>query len=360
MGIYLRKSINVGPLRFNLSKSGIGISTGFKGFRIGSGPRGNYVHMGRGGVQYRATLPPASHPAPKYSDSPDANPTIQLSTHAPLERIESADVSQIVDSSSQELLNELNEKWKRPLIWPWVAAASAIAYFGIPNEFPNWSSYVVFILGCIAIYYTYTKDLLNKTVVLFYEFEPDIEVAYTGLHDAAEQLASCAASWHIAAAGQVYDPKYHAGAGALVQRKKTSIKKAEPPFLKTNIETIQIGVGRQVLHFFPDRVLIFDKGRVGAINYQDLIIEVSPKQFIEEQGVPRDAKVVDRTWRYVNKKGGPDKRFKDNREIPVCLYDELQFSSHTGLNEVIQISKAGIGSDFANAVKILARLELNK
>lgn len=39
MGFYFRKSVNLGGLRFNLSKSGVGVSTGFKGFRIGSGPR---------------------------------------------------------------------------------------------------------------------------------------------------------------------------------------------------------------------------------------------------------------------------------------------------------------------------------
>jgi hypothetical protein len=28
MGFYLRKSVSVGPLRFNLSKSGVGVSAG--------------------------------------------------------------------------------------------------------------------------------------------------------------------------------------------------------------------------------------------------------------------------------------------------------------------------------------------
>lgn len=43
MGFYFRKSVRLGPLRFNLSKSGIGTSVGVKGFRLGAGPRGNYV-----------------------------------------------------------------------------------------------------------------------------------------------------------------------------------------------------------------------------------------------------------------------------------------------------------------------------
>lgn len=55
MGFYLRKSISAGPFRFNLSGSGLGLSVGVKGYRVGTGPRGNYVHMGRDGLYYRAS-----------------------------------------------------------------------------------------------------------------------------------------------------------------------------------------------------------------------------------------------------------------------------------------------------------------
>lgn len=48
MGLYLRISVRVGPLRFNLSKGGVGVSAGIKGFRIGTGPRGNYVYIRAG------------------------------------------------------------------------------------------------------------------------------------------------------------------------------------------------------------------------------------------------------------------------------------------------------------------------
>lgn len=41
MGLRLRKSIKLGKhTRLNLSKSGVGVSTGVKGFRVGVGPRG--------------------------------------------------------------------------------------------------------------------------------------------------------------------------------------------------------------------------------------------------------------------------------------------------------------------------------
>jgi len=53
MGFYLRKSFRAGPIRLNLSKSGLGISGGAKGARAGFGPRGAYVHGGRHGLYYR-------------------------------------------------------------------------------------------------------------------------------------------------------------------------------------------------------------------------------------------------------------------------------------------------------------------
>ena len=56
MGFYIRKALKVGPLRFKLSKSGVGVSAGVKGLRLGTGPRGNYVHMGRGGLYFRKSL----------------------------------------------------------------------------------------------------------------------------------------------------------------------------------------------------------------------------------------------------------------------------------------------------------------
>src|SRR3954466_7893289 len=115
MGFYVRKSVSVGPVRFNLSKSGIGVSTGIKGFRVGTGPRGNYVHMGVGGLYYRSTLP-STPPLPSLPQSREsAQRTV---SHAPLDHIGSADVSQMMDSSSAALLSELDQKSKRIRTWP--------------------------------------------------------------------------------------------------------------------------------------------------------------------------------------------------------------------------------------------------
>jgi hypothetical protein len=58
MGLSFRKSFKLGPLRLNLSKSGVGASVGVKGARVGVDAKGKgYVAGGRGGVYFRETLP---------------------------------------------------------------------------------------------------------------------------------------------------------------------------------------------------------------------------------------------------------------------------------------------------------------
>ena len=76
MGWYLRKSLRFGPLRFNLSKSGIGTSIGVKGLRVGTGPKGSYLHGGRDGLYFRERLgeTPAELPAEEEINVADAPP----------------------------------------------------------------------------------------------------------------------------------------------------------------------------------------------------------------------------------------------------------------------------------------------
>ena len=70
MGWFLRKAFRFGPLRFNLSKSGVGISAGVKGARVGVDARGKgYVAGGRGGLYFRKRLA-----SPGVATSPDELP----------------------------------------------------------------------------------------------------------------------------------------------------------------------------------------------------------------------------------------------------------------------------------------------
>jgi hypothetical protein len=56
MAFFIRKAFKAGPVRFNLSKGGIGVSAGVTGARIGINRRGAYVYGGRHGLYYREQL----------------------------------------------------------------------------------------------------------------------------------------------------------------------------------------------------------------------------------------------------------------------------------------------------------------
>lgn len=57
MGWYFRKSVSLGPLKLNLSKRGIGVSTGVRGARIGIDAKGEpYVSAGKGGFYFSERL----------------------------------------------------------------------------------------------------------------------------------------------------------------------------------------------------------------------------------------------------------------------------------------------------------------
>ena len=361
MGFYIRKSVSVGPFRFNFSNSGIGVSAGIKGFRVGTGPRGNYISVGRGGLYYRATFPagttrtaspPQLSPGPHVDDQiPQATPGV-----GPMVAIESADVSEMQDSSSTELLNELNGKARRPNYWKWTAAASLILLWMVAKTESQVALILSFIVLAGLTIYVGIRDALAKTAVLCYQLDGPNEQSFELLHSAFSNVSSCHKIWRIDAKGKVHDRKYHAGAGALVTRKEVSFEKGLPPNVKSNLEVPLIRAGAISLYFMPDRVLVYSASGVGAVSYADLQFHGEHQRFIEDESVPRDANIVDHTWRYVNKNGGPDKRFKDNKKLPIALYEELCFRSSSGLSEVFQASRHSISDGLRNALQAMANV----
>lgn len=57
MGWSFRKAVRLGPFRLNLSKRGVGVSTGVPGLRVGVDSSGRtYASGGRGGFYFREYL----------------------------------------------------------------------------------------------------------------------------------------------------------------------------------------------------------------------------------------------------------------------------------------------------------------
>lgn len=92
-------------------------------------------------------------------------------------------------------------------------------------------------------------------------------------------------------------------------------------------------------------------GAFALIDLRELQISAEHRGFHEEDGVPNDATIAGYTWAKTNKNGSPDRRFKDNYQIPICIYGNITFQSQTGVTEEYMVSNADAAQAFAEAVK---------
>jgi hypothetical protein len=70
-------------------------------------------------------------------------------------------------------------------------------------------------------------------------------------------------------------------------------------------------------------LIVRDGRRFSDVSYDVLDVSFKAGRFIEDGSVPRDGQQLDTTWRFVNVKGGPDRRYNDNRQLSVMLYGNI-------------------------------------
>lgn len=304
---------------------------------FGMRPGAHHVHMEAAGLSYRKTLGTRngkSHTVKSGNLRPLGPRT---DAEVPLREIESDETWTICDADSREIVDDIHSKYRKPDWWPLGAVLGIVL-------FPAFSFPSLIAGGLLALLLLFL-DRRRKTTVIVYHIDPSTEQKIRSFYDTFNELIRAEKKWHVSASGEVREQqrKYHAGAGTVVKRSPIDIGFSVPRYVRTNVKVPCVPVGKQKLYFFPDRVLLVERRKVGAVSYGNLSLDCANIRFIEEEAVPRDTRVVGHTWRYVNKNGGPDKRFKDNRQLPICLYSELRFRSGTGLHEMIQVSRPDAG-----------------
>jgi hypothetical protein len=288
MPLYFRKSKKLGPVRMTVSKSGVTTSAGAGGARFGIGPRGTYIHVGHGGTYYRQSLNRKAK-------------SVAISIPIIAAQIADADVDGFVDASSVDVLDRLN------------------------NPPGSW---LARIFG------------RTKPETLAYDLEDESAQRFAIIERAINTLAQSAQIWRVDSQVPTSDRKHYGGASKSVTRHPARAGSLIAPGIETNISVLGIDSGGLQYFFFPDHIFVRRGKRYGAVSYDGLQVRFAPLRFNEEGKVPGDARIVGETWHYVNKSGGPDKRFKDNRKIPIALYGELHFTTPGGLNVLLEVSSA--------------------
>lgn len=372
MPFYIRDSVSLGPFRLNLSKSGLGISAGVKGFRVGTGPRGHYIHAGMNGVYYRKTLgglgrKPKAAVADGGTDyiseiakiAPnDKLPTYMTEDGVLMRRIISAEADVLVSENHSEALRSLNEARERPSYALLLCAAAGV---GLALSFAsqNPTMIAMFVVLLIAAYAVGSIiDVPRRNVVFAYKLEPIAEERYKALVDAIDRLATARKLWFVKAQGDITNLhawKKNSGASALVDSKETSVSYALPKGVASNVTPPMIAIDGKNCYFFPDCILVEENKRFGAVRYETIRTAIREQRMIMD-AAPADATVVGQTWKYVNKNGSPDRRFKDNRQLPICLFEEIGMVSEGGFKGLLQVSKHGISGAYGGAVNELGRV----
>jgi hypothetical protein len=118
--------------------------------------------------------------------------------------------------------------------------------------------------------------------------------------------------------------KRNAGAGGLIERQYLGISISQPIRERLNVFVPAFHEGYRTVFFLPDAVALRSGDHTTSYRYGELRVRVLDKPFITML-VPRGVTPIGHTWQYVNKDGGPDRRFNDNFQIPIIDVTELDF-----------------------------------
>ena len=339
MGLRFRKSINLGGgFKINLSKSGIGYSWGVKGYRI--------TKKATGGTRHTASIPGTGI---SYTHETNVKSAKAKRSNSNLPSQPSANNYSNNYYDTKELNNgNINAVYSEGLEEMIVSANKSLKY----NKYATIGIIASLILGCsypflflVAIGFIAWKIYIKKNGIIDLDYTIDEEqrALITERMLPLRKIAQSSKIWRITQTSSVIDTRYTSGASSSIRRTACSTSTTLPFPFQSNEEAICFKSGRETFIFLPDKFFMIQKGVVGALNYSDLTSSVKGTRFVESEIVPADAKIIDRTWKYVNKNGSPDKRFSDNRELPVCLYGELILRSNTGaVNTVLMFSNSDI------------------
>lgn len=343
MGLRYRKSINLGGgFRVNISKSGIGYSWGVKGARITKTARGttrSTLSIPGTGISY---VEETSNKKRKTSGSVSSNEVVQQHQNTvPLTQGTSTEIVNVDDYQPveyEELLNSIKKVrninlLSTILIWTFLLSAMPLFIF-------------TGIAGIILKIYVHTK----MGIPMEYEFDEESKEAYDNLCATWMSMNNNQKFWQIMSEDTI-DKKVSGGANRGITRVPAKAINKTPFFIKPNVTPFGLQLKDKQLFFLPDKLLVISGTKVGAVNYTDIEMGLGVSHFVETDPVPKDAKIIKQTWLKVNKNGSPDKRFKDNRQVPVCEYGRVVVQSGKALYVELMCSNSATISEMEKHAK---------
>ncbi|WP_391856326.1 Atg14 domain-containing protein [Vibrio cidicii] len=181
----------------------------------------------------------------------------------------------------------------------------------------------------------YKKHKLGLEVSL----SSKLEAAFGTLDDRFSEVQKTKKVWDVTTSQSIDRIVERTTANNVIERKEVSLTRASNSKIQCDYKALRFeNANGGDLHVFPQFLFIENDNDFALIDLLDVDIDFCITNFIENESVPSDAKVIDHTWAKSNKDGSRDKRFADNYQIPVVQYGELHLKSQSGLNEVYMLS----------------------
>lgn len=321
MPFYLRQSLNLGWLRLNASKSGIGASVGTTGFRVGVRPNGSsYVHAGRYGLYYREEL---------GGSKTNREPISYTKSSQSIEEVDSHSFKQ---SSQAELLRRLEQSYMK-FRWDLFVAVltSVFSIYYISDSYLV--SFIILSGGISLFWFAHRWEKKRRSLSLTFVFENDDSSLFEGIVGAFDALPRSREFW--SARTEVWtspDPSKVRNPTTNRFVKKSTITKGKShlPWVTTNIEIPHLHFGFRTIYFTPIGMLIYDGNGIGHIDYEDISVSHEERRYAENYPTS-ELKIVSSTWEHSNNDGTQDRRFKENKQTFICQFGCINVSSKTGL-----------------------------
>jgi hypothetical protein len=180
--------------------------------------------------------------------------------------------------------------------------------------------WVLFIF--ISLYILFSYYFAKKKLRINYSLDDESSEHFSKFTNAFYSLNKAEKCWEkiIVKTQSKEDKRYQAGASTIVNRVEISPKIKKKSIIQSNLELPYVKLTDVDVLFLPDLILINEDKEIYLDHYGNMQVDKTTTRFIEDEKCPKDADVIGTTWAKVNNSGEPDKRFKDNYEIPICKY----------------------------------------
>jgi len=202
------------------------------------------------------------------------------------------------------------------------------------------------------------EQLINCFIDIDILLDDDFEKSFKKIQNSFKELNNTHKIWDITSSNSNDTIKTRSAANTSINRKLVSFDFKNIDIIKSKFNALHLqnANGGDLFIYPAFIVIVSEQKKFGLIDIRELDFDFSIQRFLEEEKIPNDALVIDKTWAKVNKNGGRDKRFKDNYEIPICKYGKMSFMSKTGLNEAYSFSNFENSLDFSNKFNEYIRL----